>query len=131
MFTSLDHPAIACFDVEKQAEWYCRNFGMNVIASNGEKPPAMVIGYGNSLRGGAMIELMPVKNPGADPASIARFAPGIRHVALRVSNFESAYAKLKEMNDDRSSGQAVGGGKTILFRDPKGNRIADCGEISC
>ena len=49
MFTSLDHPAIACFDVEKQADWYCRNFGMRVIASNGEKPPAMVIGYGDSL----------------------------------------------------------------------------------
>ena len=125
MFTSLDHPAIACFDVEKQADWYCRNFGMRVIASNGEKPPALVIGYGDSLRGGAMIELMPVKNPGADPAAIARFAPGIRHLALRVSDFDAAYAKLKELGVVFTTevGQAVGGGKTILFRDPEGNEL--------
>ncbi|HET6248827.1 MAG TPA: VOC family protein [Tepidisphaeraceae bacterium] len=125
MFISLDHPAIACFDVQKQADWYCRNFGMRVIAGNGENPPAMVIGYGDSLLGGAMIELMPVKDPGADPASIARFAPGIRHLCLRVSNFDAAYAKLKEIGVvfTTEPGQAVGSGKTILFRDPEGNEL--------
>ena len=125
LFTSLDHPAIACSDVEKLADWYCRNFGMRIIASNGEKPPAMVIGYGDSLRGGAMIELMPVKHPGADPASFGRFAPGIRHIALRVSDFDAAYAKLKELDVPFTTeiGQAVGGGKTILFRDPEGNEL--------
>src|SRR5580692_3111277 len=122
-FLALDHPAIACLNIEKQAEWYCRNFGMRIIASNGETPPAVVIGYGESLRGGAMIELMPVKHAGPDPASLARFAPGIRHVALRVSDFDAAYAKLKELGVVFTTevGQAVGGGKTILFRDPEGN----------
>jgi glyoxylase I family protein len=125
MFTSLDHPAIACFDVEKQADWYCRNFGMRVIAGNDATPPAMVIGYGSSLREGAMIELMPVKDAGSDPATIARFAPGIRHIALRVSDFDAAYAKLKELGVVFTTevGQAVGGGKTILFRDPEGNEL--------
>ena len=125
LFTSLDHPAIACFDVQKQADWYCRSFGMRIIASNGQTPPAMVIGYGQSLSGGAMIELMPVKDEGSQPASIARFAPGIRHIALRVSDFDAAYAKLKEMGVVFTTeiGQAVGGGKTILFRDPEGNEL--------
>ena len=123
--TALDHPAIACFDVPKLADWYCRNFGMQVIASNGANPPAMVIGYGDSLTGGAMIELMPVKDGGSNPASIARFAPGLRHVALRVSDFDAAYAKLKELGVSFTTevGQAVGGGKTILFRDPEGNEL--------
>jgi len=125
LFTSIDHPAIACFDVVRQAEWYCRNFGMRVIASNGANPPAMVIGYGNSLTGGAMIELMPVKDAGTEPAAQARFAPGLRHLALRVSDFDTAYAKLKELGVvfTTEAGQAVGGGKTILFRDPEGNEL--------
>jgi glyoxylase I family protein len=125
MFTSLDHPAIACFDVQKQADWYCRNFGMRIITSNGQTPPAMVIGYGDSLSAGAMIELMPVKHEGPDPASFGRFAPGIRHIALRVSDFDAAYAKLKELGVVFTTeiGQAVGGGKTILFRDPEGNEL--------
>lgn len=125
MFLSLDHPAIACHDVQKQADWYCRNFGMRIIASNGQNPPAMVIGYGDSLKAGTMIELMPVKHEGPAPASIERFAPGIRHIALRVSNFDSAYAKLKELGVPFTTeiGQAVGGGKTILFRDPEGNEL--------
>jgi len=125
MFTSLDHPAIACLDVLKQADWYCGNFGMRVIASNGETPPAMVIGYGESLSGGAMIELMPVKHAGPEPASLGRFAPGIRHVALRVSDFDAAYAKLKDLGVVFTTeiGQAVGGGKTVLFRDPEGNEL--------
>jgi glyoxylase I family protein len=72
-----------------------------------------------------MIELMPVKDAGPDPAAVARFAPGIRHVALRVSDFEAAYAKLKELGVVFTTevGQAVGGGKTILFRDPEGNEL--------
>ena len=125
MFTSLDHPAIACFDVEKLADWYCKNLGMKVIASNGEKPPAMVIGYGPTLRGGAMIELMPVKHEGPAPASLGRFAPGIRHIALRVTNFEDAHAKLVALGVTFTTevGNAVGGGKTILFRDPEGNEL--------
>jgi glyoxylase I family protein len=125
VFTSLDHPAIACFDVQKQADWYCRNFGMRVIASNGQAPPALVIGYGDSLKAGAMIELMPVKHEGPVPASAERFAPGIRHIALRVSDFDAAYAKLKELGVAFTTeiGQAVGGGKTILFRDPEGNEL--------
>jgi catechol 2,3-dioxygenase-like lactoylglutathione lyase family enzyme len=125
MFFALDHPAIACRDVPKQAEWYCRIFGMRVIANNGENPPAMVIGYGDSLLGGAMIELMPVKDAGPEPASIARFAPGIRHIALRVKNFDEAYAKLNELGVTFTTepGNALGGGKTVLFRDPEGNEL--------
>ncbi|HWE02477.1 MAG TPA: VOC family protein [Tepidisphaeraceae bacterium] len=125
LFTSLDHPSVTCIDVHKQADWYCGNFGMRVIASNGENPPALVIGYGDSLAAGAMIELMPLKDPGPAPTTLGRFAPGWRHVALRVSNFETAYAKLKALGVIFTTeiGQAVGGGKTILFRDPEGNEL--------
>ena len=45
-FLSIDHPAIACTDVMRQAEWYCRHLGMRVIANNGKEPPAVMVGEG-------------------------------------------------------------------------------------
>jgi catechol 2,3-dioxygenase-like lactoylglutathione lyase family enzyme len=125
LFTGIDHPSIACYDVKRQAEWYCANFGMRVIASNGMEPPAFVIGYGDSTQGGAMIELMPSVEPGPAPQSMTRFQPGIRHVALRVTDFDEAYGKLAALGVRfiTDPGEAVGGGRTILFRDPEGNEL--------
>ena len=125
LFVSIDHPAIACYDVEGLAEWYCRHLGMRVIASNGRTPPSMLIGYGQSVRDGAVIELMPAIDPGPRPATFTRFQPGFRHVALRAENFDEAYEKLKFLGVPFTTeiGEALGGGKTILFRDPEGNEL--------
>ena len=43
-----------------------------------------------------MIELMPANDPGADAQKRSRgFQPGIRHIALRVTDFDSAYATIE------------------------------------
>ncbi len=125
LFTAVDHPAIACYDVLKLAEWYCKTFGMRVIAKNDATPPALVVGFGDSVRGGAMIEMVPVKDEGPSPAETPRFQPGWRHVALCVSDFDAAYAKLKDAGVTFTTAvvDAVGGGRTILFRDPEGNEL--------
>ena len=126
LFTALDHPAIACRDVRRLAGWYCETFGMRVLTQNDADPPAMVIGFGETLTGGgAVIELMPAKDPGSDPATFARFQPGLRHVAFRVSDFEAAHAKLRAAGVAFTTdpGEAVGGGRTVLFRDPEGNEL--------
>jgi glyoxylase I family protein len=126
LFTAVDHPSIACHDVERQIAWYCENLGMRVIASNAAKPPSVIVGYGPDARGGAVLELMPVGDPGPEPASLARYAPGLRHVALRVSDFEAAYRRLKELGVTflfEPASNAVGGGKIVSFRDPEGNEL--------
>jgi catechol 2,3-dioxygenase-like lactoylglutathione lyase family enzyme len=125
IFTAVEHPAIACYDVRKLADWYCTTFGMQIIASNDAEPPAMVIGFSKSLNGPAVIELMPVRDEGPKPAETPRFQPGIRHVAFRVSDFDAAQAKLKDAGVPFTTpiGEAVGGGRTILFRDPEGNEL--------
>ena len=125
MFTAIDHPAITCYDVNKQIDWYCRNLGMRVVATNGQEPPSVVVGYDSSVRGGTMIELMPIKDPGPKPVEVPRFAPGLRHVALRVKNFEQAYAALKTIGVTflMEPMVAVGGGKIVSFRDPEGNEL--------
>ena len=126
LYVAIDHPAIACFDVKKQIEWYCTNLGMRVIASNGQEPAAVVVGYGQTTRDGAMIEMMQIKDPGPRADTFGRFAPGIRHIAFRVTNLDAAIEKLKALNvvfTMSEPGQAVGGGRTVLFRDPEGNEL--------
>jgi glyoxylase I family protein len=124
-FTAIDHPAIACYDVRKLTDWYCQTFGMRVIAQNDATPPAMCIGYGDSLSGGAVIEMMPAREPGAHPAEFRRFQPGLRHMAIRVTDFDAAYAKLKAAGVEflGEPGVAVGGGAIVSFRDPEGNEL--------
>lgn len=125
MFTALDHPAIACYDSTKQIEWYCKHLGMRVIASNGMKPPAAIVGYDQDAKNGAVIELMPMRDPGPQPADSPRFAPGLRHLALRVRDFDQAYAQLKAAGIQflTEPGPALGGGRVASFRDPEGNEL--------
>ena len=63
LFTSLDHPAIACSDSAAQIEWYCRVLGMRVVAVDGKTPPAAIVGYGGGVGDGPVIELMPAREP--------------------------------------------------------------------
>ncbi len=125
LFTAVDHPAIACYDVQRQIDWYCQHLGMQVVSSNGQTPPSAVVGYGPDARGGAMIELMPVRDPGPAPGEVARFQPGIRHIALRVSDFDEACVRLLEAGDKflTEPGEAAGGGRIVSFRDPEGNEL--------
>jgi glyoxylase I family protein len=125
MFTGIDHPAITCYDVNKQIDWYCKNLGMRVVATDGKEPQSVVVGYDSSVKGGTMIELMPTRNEGPKPADVPRFAPGLRHVALRVKNFDQAYAALKVLGVQflMEPTVAVGGGKIVSFRDPEGNEL--------
>lgn len=125
LFTAIDHPAIACFDVKRQIEWYGRVLGMRVVASNGQDRPSVVVGYDDHPRGGAMIELMPSREPGPAPADAPRFQPGLRHLALRVADFDAAAAHLRAAGVAflGEPGQAVGGGRIVSFRDPEGNEL--------
>jgi glyoxylase I family protein len=121
MFTAIDHPAIACYDTKKQIEWYCSVLGMRVLASNENDPPTALVGYGN----GTAIELMPARVQEPRPEEQNRWQPGLRHLALRVEDFDKAYARLQAAGA-RFIGEpatAIGGGKIISFRDPEGNEL--------
>ncbi len=122
VFTAIDHPAIACYDVGKQITWYCENLGMKVIA-RGET--AALVGYGENISGGTMIELMAVKHQGIPPIEMPTHCPGLRHLALRVKNFDEAKGKLKAGGAVflGEPGNAVGGGRIQSFRDPEGNEL--------
>ena len=125
LFTAIDHPAMSCYDPRKLAGWYCMHMGMKIIGDNGQTPPSLVLGYDVNCRAGAVLELMPVKNPGPPPVETPRFCPGLRHFAVRVSDFQKAYAQLTEAGVTFlfEPTQAVGGGPIVSFRDPEGNEV--------
>jgi len=126
MFLSLDHPAIACYDVMGMADWYCRHLGMRVIANNGKEPPAVMVGYDDDVVGGAMIELMPIRDarPGAVAAGAIRTRAKARG-AGGVPTFDAAYAELKAAGVTFCSepGEPIGGGRIVSFYDPEGNEL--------
>jgi len=121
----IDHLAICCRDVRRQADWYCEIFGMKQIGADGKIPESVLIGFDANARGGAMIELMPVRDPGEDAETFARFQHGLRHFAMRVANFDDAYKSLGELGVKFlfEPVTAVGGGKIVSFRDPEGNEV--------
>jgi glyoxylase I family protein len=124
-YTAIDHPAIACYSTRKQIDWYCSVLGMRVIASNDQDPPTAIVGYDANAQGGAMIELMPVREDGPRPETFRRFQPGIRHIALRVKDFDAAFDQLKKAGVRFISDpiDAMGGGRIVSFRDPEGNEL--------
>ena len=125
LFQALDHPAISCNDPRKLAAWYCKHLGMKILADNGQDPASLLLGYDENLRAGATLELMPVKNPGPPPIEVPRFCQGLRHFAVRVSDFEKAYAQLKALGVEFlfEPGTAIGGGRIVSFRDIEGNEV--------
>jgi glyoxylase I family protein len=95
---------------------------LKVVFHNGQNPPSVLVGYEGEM---TTLELMPVKSPGPEPREIPRLVPGWRHVALRVSNFEEAYSRLKKLGVEFlfEPVESVGGGKVVSFRDPEGNEL--------
>jgi glyoxylase I family protein len=124
LYLSIDHPAICCHDVDRQAKWYCQHLEMKLLGTNGKTPASVMVGYGKDLTE-PTIELMPVQHAGPEPAVTPRFQPGLRHVALRVGDFDVAYSRLKALGVEFlfEPGIAVGGGKVVSFRDPEGNEL--------
>jgi catechol 2,3-dioxygenase-like lactoylglutathione lyase family enzyme len=98
---------------------------MKVVAQSESDPPIFMVGYDSTVSGGAMIELMPAREAGPEPAEAKRFQPGVRHLALRVSDFEQAYLALKALGVTflMEPTAAIGGGKLVSFRDPEGNEL--------
>jgi glyoxylase I family protein len=125
MFQSIDHPAISCEDVRRLAQWYCQTMDMKIVRDDGKEPPSLLLGWSDDLKTNSMLELMPVKHPGPSPRDLPRLCPGLRHFAVRVNDFDQAYARVKAAGVEFlfEPTVAVGGGKVVSFRDPDGNEV--------
>jgi glyoxylase I family protein len=124
-FVAIDHPSIACMDLDRAAQWYCDAFGMRVIARNDSGRRGVLLGFDDSLQHAAVLELTAATQPGPRASTFGRAQPGLRHVALRVNDFDVAHARLKQLGVEFTTEphEAMGGGRTVLFRDPEGNEL--------
>jgi glyoxylase I family protein len=111
MVQGIEHAAIAAQDPAALAQWYVDALGF-------------VINYRGSTAffikapDGSMIEIIPAEGE-RGPNTVK--SPGLRHLALTVTDFEAVYASLKargvEFLTEPSDSKGV---KVVFFRDPEG-----------
>jgi len=114
LYTGLEHTAIASPDPRKLAQWYVDTLGF-------------VINYtydGNyfvKAPNGAMLEIIPVEG---DPLPAQMKTPGIRHLAVMVSDFDRAADDLRQKSVNIVSGPLnLSGNRLLFFTDADGNLL--------
>lgn len=111
MYSGIDHTAIASKDPEALANWYEQNLEMPIVQRVG----------GNVFvraADGTMIELLPAEG---DAVETGFRTPGIRHVAIRVDDFEAGVQDLASKQIEIFEFVEVGPIRLAFFLDPEGN----------
>ena len=114
LFTGLEHTAIASANPKRLADWYVQNlnFVINFVYDGN---------YFVKAPNGAMLEIIVAEGPA--PETLSR-TPGLRHLAVAVSEFDAAYADLKakgvHFTNEPFSNQ---GNRLVFFTDADGNLL--------
>ena len=105
LFTGLEHTAIASPNPKRLADWYVENlsFVINFVYDGN---------YFVKAPDGAMLEIVP--SEGSAPETGSR-APGLRHLAVAVSNFDAAYADLQAKGVHFTSQPFSNQGNRLVF----------------
>ncbi len=114
MFTGIEHFAIASPDPKRLAEWYVSTLSFRINYEYGGN-------FFVKAPNGAMIEIIPSQGE-AGPKQLK--SPGMRHVAISVESFDSAYAALQNKGVN-FAGQPyeASGNKLVFFEDADGNYV--------
>ena len=112
MIEGIEHTAIAAANAVSLAEWYVDVLGFEI---NYRSANAIFV----RATDGTMIEF--IHSEGDRPAQGMK-TPGIRHLALTVTDFDAAYERLKMkhvvfLGDPQESK----GNRVVFFTDPEGN----------
>ena len=114
LFTGLEHTAIASPDPKRLADWYVRSLGFVInFVYDGN--------YFVKAPNGAMLEIIPSEGP----ALAARNrTPGLRHLAVAVSDFDAAHAELKAKGVVFAGEPFTNqGNRLVFFEDADGNLL--------
>jgi len=117
VFLGIDHPAVAAEDVEALAEWYCDVLGYEKLFRH-EKPVWIL-----KASDGTLLEIMPQdETPRPERTT---WTPGWSHLAIRVSDFDTAERLLQDRGVQWTGDVigAIGGGRVRNFVDPEGNML--------
>ncbi len=114
MIQGIEHVAIASPDIQKLADWYVGTLGFRIVYQSAN---AIFV----QAADGSLIELI---HSEGDSGARTLKTPGIRHLALTVTDFDSVYAGLKEKNVSFvAEPQESKGNKVVFFTDPDGNYL--------
>jgi len=114
LFTGLEHTAIASYSPKDLAHWYVDNLGFII---NYEYDGNYFVKAPN----GAMLEIIP---SAGDAVETAMKTPGLRHLAVMVSDFDAAHAELKAKGVNMLGEPfEVKGNRLVFFTDLEGNLL--------
>jgi glyoxylase I family protein len=115
MIRGIEHIAIASPDPHRLAQWYVEHLDF-AINYKSEKSKTVFV----KAADGSMIEIIE-----AGPAPRAQAGmkdAGFRHLAIAVTDFPAAHARLKEKGVSfLTQAETVGGNTTVFFTDCDGN----------
>ena len=98
----------------KLADWYVRTLGFTI---NYQSANAIFV----KASDGTMIELIHAEG---DRGASGMKAPGLRHLALSVTDFDAVYADLQKKGVQfTGEPQESKGNRIVFFTDPEGNYL--------
>jgi glyoxylase I family protein len=114
LFTGLEHTAIAARSPRELAGWYVDKLGFVI---NFEYDGNYFVKAPN----GAMLEIIPAIG---DAPEVAAKTPGLRHLAVSVSDFDAALAELVQKGVAMAGEPIeVKGNRLVFFSDAEGNLL--------
>ncbi|HMC61592.1 MAG TPA: VOC family protein [Candidatus Solibacter sp.] len=115
MVTGIEHTAIASPDPHRLADWYVEhlNFAINYRSPNSK---AVFV----KAADGTMLEIIESNAALRPPPDMK--APGLRHLAIAVTDFDAMYQRLKSSGVGfLTEPEKKGGNSLAFFTDPDGN----------
>ncbi len=115
MIHGIEHTAIASPDPHALAQWYVERLGFAINYTSAKSKTVFI-----KAPNGSMIEIIEAGSAPRPPVDMK--APGLRHLALTVTDFAAVYEALKSQGVEFLTEPAtVGGNTTAFFTDPEGN----------
>jgi glyoxylase I family protein len=112
LIKGIEHTAIAAKDAARLAEWYSNTLGFAIVYRSAN---AIFV----KAHDGSMIEII---NAEGERCPQTMKTPGLRHIALTVTDFEAVCSDLQAKNV-HFEGDPIDskGNKVVFFIDPEGN----------
>ncbi len=112
MILGIEHTAIASRDPQALARWYVETLGFVINYNSGR---TVFVKAPN----GSMIEIITAEGERA-PQTLKD--PGLRHLAIAVTDFDAAYERLRAAGVEFAGEPSESKGtRVVFFRDPEGN----------
>lgn len=115
MITGIEHIGLYAKDTKKLADWYVENMNAKIVFTNDSGV------YFIAFSDKSMIEIC--KNDNEDNVPTEMNAPGLRHIALSVDNFDETADVIKKTGVEILTEPVTlpNGVSTMFFRDIEGN----------